>query len=65
MHEGMRSMKGYIPWVGKFERKRIGGKIEIVLGEYQWIVGFMSCEWTVKDHPLLWITRPGSRVTFY
>jgi hypothetical protein len=25
-------------------------KIEIVVGEYQWVVGFMSCEWTVRDH---------------
>jgi hypothetical protein len=30
-------------------------KIEIVLGRYEWVVSFMSCEWIVRDHPLLWI----------
>jgi hypothetical protein len=24
--EGLRSVKGYIPWVGQVERKRVGGK---------------------------------------
>jgi hypothetical protein len=24
--EGLRSMNGYIPWVGQAERKRVGGK---------------------------------------
>jgi hypothetical protein len=22
------------------------------------VVGFMSCEWTLRDHPLLWIANP-------
>jgi hypothetical protein len=26
MPEGLRSVKGYIPWVGQVERKRAGGK---------------------------------------
>jgi hypothetical protein len=30
----------FIPWVGQVERKRDGGKSEIVVGEYQWVVGF-------------------------
>jgi hypothetical protein len=25
--EGLRSVKGYIPWVGQVERKRAGGKL--------------------------------------
>jgi hypothetical protein len=24
--EGLRAVKGYIPWAGKVERKRVGGK---------------------------------------
>jgi hypothetical protein len=24
--EGLKSVKGYIPWVGKVKRKRAGGK---------------------------------------
>jgi hypothetical protein len=54
----MISVKGYIPWVGQVERKRVGGKIRIAVGEYQWVVGFLSCEWTMRDHPLLWIASP-------
>jgi hypothetical protein len=27
MLEGLRAMKGYIPWVGKVERKRADGKL--------------------------------------
>jgi hypothetical protein len=27
MPEGLRSVKGYIPWVGQVERKRAGGKL--------------------------------------
>jgi hypothetical protein len=27
--------KWCIPWVGQVKRKRVGGKIEIVVGEYQ------------------------------
>jgi hypothetical protein len=38
--KGLRSVKGYIPWVGQVKRKRAGGKIEIVVGEYQWVVVF-------------------------
>jgi hypothetical protein len=26
MPDGLREVKGYIPWVGKVERKRVGGK---------------------------------------
>jgi hypothetical protein len=26
MPEGLRSVKGYIPWVGNVKRKRVGGK---------------------------------------
>jgi hypothetical protein len=40
MLEGLRSMKGYFFWAGKVERKIIGGKIGIVVGEYQWVVRF-------------------------
>jgi hypothetical protein len=28
-------------------------KIRIVVGEYQGVVGFLSCNWTMRDHPLL------------
>jgi hypothetical protein len=34
MHEGLRSMKRYIPWVEQVERKRANGKTRIVVGEY-------------------------------
>jgi hypothetical protein len=63
MPEGMRSVKGYIPWVGKVKEEEIWWKIRIVVEEYQWVVGIMSCEWTVRDHPLLWITNLSSGVT--
>jgi hypothetical protein len=38
-------------------------KIGIVVGEYQGVVSFLSCEKTVRGHPLLWIYSPRSRVT--
>jgi hypothetical protein len=25
--DGLGAVKGYIPWVGKVERKRVGGKL--------------------------------------
>jgi hypothetical protein len=25
--DGLRKVKGYIPWVGKVKRKRVGGKL--------------------------------------
>jgi hypothetical protein len=37
-HDGLREVKGYIPWVGKVKRKRVGRKFGIVVGEYQWVV---------------------------
>jgi hypothetical protein len=40
MLNGMRAVKGYIPWVGLVERKRASGKIRIAIGECQWVVGF-------------------------
>jgi hypothetical protein len=27
MPDGLRAVKGYIPWVGQVERKRAGGKL--------------------------------------
>jgi hypothetical protein len=39
-------------------------KIEIVVGRYQWVVSFMSCEWKMRDHLLLWITSLNLRVIF-
>jgi hypothetical protein len=39
-------------------------KIRIVVGQFQWVLGFMRCEWTVRDHPLLWISSPSSGVTW-
>jgi hypothetical protein len=35
MPKGLISEKGYIPWVGQVKKKRAGGKIEIIVGEYQ------------------------------
>jgi hypothetical protein len=52
--EGVHSLG----WVGQEEES--WWKIGIVVGEYQWVVGFMSCEWIVRDHPLLWIDSPRS-----
>jgi len=40
-------------WESKEEER--WWKIGVIVGEYQWVVVFMSYEWTVKDHPLLWI----------
>jgi hypothetical protein len=34
MLEVLREVKGYIPWVGQVKRKRDGGKIMRVVGEY-------------------------------
>jgi len=39
---GLRAVNGYIPWVGKVERNRVGGKIGIVVGECQWIAGLFE-----------------------
>jgi hypothetical protein len=39
MAKGLISVKGYIPWVGRVKRKIFGG---IVVGEYQWVVGFRA-----------------------
>jgi hypothetical protein len=61
--EVLISVKGYIPWVGKVKRKRFGRKIGTVVERYQWVVSFMSCECTVRDHHILWITSLNSRVT--
>jgi len=33
-------------------------KIGIVVGKYHWVVVFLSFEWTMKDHPILWIGIP-------
>jgi hypothetical protein len=61
--EGLRSSEGVhsLGWEGQEEER--WWKIRIVVGEYQWVVSFLSCEWTVRDHPLLWITSLNSGVT--
>jgi hypothetical protein len=38
MPDGLRAVKGYIPWVGQVKRKRVGGNFRIVVGENQWVV---------------------------
>ena len=46
------------------QEEEIWWKIGTVVGEFQWVVGFLSCEWTVGDHPLLWIASPNSGLNF-
>jgi hypothetical protein len=60
---GTNIIKGVhsLGWTGQEEES--WWKIGVVVGEYQWVVSFMSCEWTVRDHPLLWITSLSSGVT--
>jgi hypothetical protein len=61
MPEGMISEWVHsLGWVGQEEES--WWKIGIVVGEYQWVLSFMSYEWTVRDHPLLWITSLSSGV---
>jgi hypothetical protein len=55
--EGVQSLG----WASKEEES--WWKIGIFVGEYQWVVGILSCEWTMRDHPLLWITSLISGVT--
>ena len=45
--EGVHSLG----WIGQEEES--WWKIRIVVGRYQWVVSFMSYEWTMGDHPLL------------
>jgi hypothetical protein len=40
-------------WAGQEEES--WWEIGIVVGEYEWVVRILSCEWPVRDHPLLWI----------
>jgi hypothetical protein len=56
INEGVHSLG----WTSQEEER--WWKIGIVVGRYQWVVVFMSCEWTVRDHPLLWITSLSSGV---
>jgi hypothetical protein len=58
INEGVHSLG----WTGQEEES--WWKIRIVVGRYQWVVSFMSCEWTVRDHPLFWITSLNSGVIF-
>jgi hypothetical protein len=55
--EGVHSLG----WAGQEEES--WWKIEILVGIYQWVVSFMSCEWIVRDQPLFWITSLISGVT--
>jgi hypothetical protein len=59
MPDGLREVKGYIPWVGKVKRKRVGGNLDscrrIPVG-----CGILSCEWTMRDTLFLWIPSPSS-----
>jgi hypothetical protein len=48
-------------WASQKEKSR--WKIEIIVEEYQWVVRFLSCGWTVRNHPLLWITNLNLGVT--
>jgi hypothetical protein len=48
-------------WEGREEES--WWKIGIVVGYYQWVVSFLSFERTMRDHLLLWISSPSSRVT--
>ena len=57
IREGVHSLG----WTGQEEES--WWKIGIVVGRYQWVVSFMSCEWIVRDHPLFWITSLKSGVT--
>ena len=57
--EGVHSLG----WIGQEEES--WWKIRIVVGKYQWDVSFMNYEWTVRDHPLLWITSLSLGVTGY
>jgi hypothetical protein len=36
-------------------------EIMIVVGECQWVVECLSCEWIVRDTHFLWIPSPNSR----
>jgi hypothetical protein len=38
--DGLRAVKGYIPWVGKGQEEESWRKFGIVVGEYQWVVGY-------------------------
>jgi hypothetical protein len=50
-------------WTGREEES--GWKIGIVVGEYKWVVEFLRCGWTMRDHPLLWISSPVLGVNCY
>jgi len=63
--KGLRSMKGYIPWVEKVKRKRDGGKSLQLSKDISGFWVFFSCEWIVRDYPLFWITKINLRVPSY
>jgi hypothetical protein len=46
-------------WASREEERQ--WKIRIIVGEYQRVMGFLSHEWRVRNHPLLWIAsrNPG------
>jgi hypothetical protein len=46
---GLRASEGVhsLGWEGQEEESLV--EIRIVVGEYQWVVGYPSCEWTVRD----------------
>ena len=50
-------------WEGQEEER--WWKIRKVVRIYQWVVRFMSSYWTVRDHPLLWITSLSLGLTGY
>jgi hypothetical protein len=55
--EGVQSLG----WAGQEEES--WWKIGVVVGRYQSVLSLMSCEWTMRGHPLLWITSLSSGVT--
>jgi hypothetical protein len=62
--DGIRLVKGYIPWVGQVKRKRAGENWDscrrMSVG-----CGYLSCEWTMRDTLFLWIPSPISGVTCF
>jgi hypothetical protein len=60
---GTRINEGVHSFIWKGQEEERLWKIRIVVGRYQWVLIFMSSEWTMRDHPLLWITRLNSGVT--
>jgi hypothetical protein len=56
--EGVHSLD----WEGGEEKS--WWKIGIVVGEYQWVVGFLNCEWKMRDQPILWISSPSLGVNY-